>query len=128
MAVAARYHYQRKVNRGSWIPRFTKQRINTRGTTAPTAPTLTSISPTTAEAGAANGTLTATGTGFISGITRITVDGNDQTTHFTSATVVTCPLTSSTYPGAGTLSVNVRNGPLFTATPKTFTFTEPEEP
>lgn len=127
MAKVAKFHKQRRVRRGSWTARFTKQRRNWRGTTKPTAPTLTSISPTTAVAGGANATVTCTGTGFVTGVTKVTVDGDDMPTTFVSATSVTFVMPVSALP-AGTHSVNVRNGPLFTVTAKTFTLTEPEEP
>ena len=122
MATLARYHKQRRVTRGSWKARFTKQRVNLRGSTTPTAPTLTSISPTTGVHGAADQTVTCTGTGFVSGITKVTVGVIDMNTTFVSATSVTfvMPLSSLV---AGTQSVNVRNGSLFSATPKTYTVT-----
>jgi hypothetical protein len=122
MATLARYHKQRRVTRGSWKPRFTKQRINYRGSTKPTAPTLASISPTTGVHGAANQTVTCTGTGYVSGITKVMVGSLDMATTFVSATSVTfvMPLSSLV---AGTQSVNVRNGTLITATPKTYTVT-----
>jgi ribosomal protein S9 len=122
MAVLARYHHQRRVLRGSWKPRFTKQRINYRGTTKPTAPTLASISPSTGVAGNGTATITCTGTGFVSGVTRATVNGIDHATTFVSSTSVTfvMPLSGMS---AGTVAVNVRNGSLFTATPRTYTVT-----
>jgi hypothetical protein len=122
MAHIARFREQRKVNRGRWEPRFTKQRINHRGSTNFTTPTLTSISPTTAVHGAANGTITATGTGFISGITKITYNLGDQPTTWVSATSVTAPVTNLTAI-AGTMSVNVRTGNKFSTTAKTYTWT-----
>jgi len=122
MAVLARYHKARRVTRGSWKPRFTKQKVNLRGTTKPTAPTLTSISPTTGVHGAADQTVTCTGTGFVSGITKVTVGVIDVTTTFVSATSVTFVMPLSRLV-AGTQSVNVRNGTLFSATPKTYTVT-----
>jgi hypothetical protein len=123
MAVMARYHKQRRVQRGSWKPRFTKQKVNLRGTTKPTAPTLTSISPTTGVHGAANATVTCTGTGFVTGVTKVTMDGLDQATTFVSATSVTFVMPLLTEPAADTRSINVRNGTLFSATPKTYTIT-----
>jgi len=122
MAVLSRYQKQRRVSRGSWRPRFTKQRINYRGTTKPTAPVLSSISPTTGVHGAAAQTVTCTGTGFVSGITKVVIGVLDQPTTFVSATSVTflMPLPQLV---AGTQTVNVRNGTLFSATPKTYTVT-----
>ena len=71
----------------------------------------------------ANTTVTCTGTGFVSGMTKATVNGVDQTTTFVSATSCTFVLALTKYPVATTLSVNVRIGPLLTATPRTFTVT-----
>jgi hypothetical protein len=122
MAIASRYQKQRRVTRGAWKPRFTKQRINYRGTTKPTAPTLASISPTTGVHGTANVTVTCTGTGFVSGITKVVIGVLDQTTTFVSATSVTFVMPLSQLL-AGTQTVNVRNGTLMSTTPKTFTVT-----
>jgi len=122
MAVMARYHKQRRVMRGAWKPRFTKQKVNYRGTTKPTAPTLASISPTTGVHGAANQTVTCTGTGFVSGITKVVLGVLDQPTTFVSATSVTFAMPLPLLL-AGTQTVNVRNGTLFSATPKTYTVT-----
>jgi hypothetical protein len=122
MMPLARYHKQRRVMRGSWRPRFTKQKVNYRGSTKPAAPTLASISPTTGVHGAANMTVTCTGTGFISGITKVVVGSIDMATTFVSATSVTfvMPLPQLV---AGPQTVNVRNGTKFSTTPKTFTVT-----
>ena len=122
MATLARFRTQRPVRRGAWKARFTNQKLNNRGSSAFTAPTLTSISPTTGVHGAANQTVTCTGTGFVSGITKVTVGVIDMATTFVSATSVTFVMPLSTLV-AGTQSVNVRNGTLFTATPKTYTIT-----
>jgi hypothetical protein len=123
MPVQARYRKQRRVTRGAWRPRFTKQKVNYRGSTKIAAPTLASISPTTGVKGAANATITCTGTGFVSEITKVTFDGVDQVTTFSSATVVTAVMPLLTITTAGTKSVNVRTGTLFSATPKTYTVT-----
>ena len=122
MTTLARYHKQRRVNRGSWKARFTNQRINYRGSTKPSTPVLTSISPTTGVHGAANQTVTCTGTGYITGFTKVTINGVDQATTFVSATSVTfmMPLSGMV---ADTVSVNVRNGTLFSTTAKTYTVT-----
>ena len=122
MAVLARYHKQRRVTRGSWKARFTKQKVSLRGTTKPTAPTLASISPTTGVHAAADQTVTCTGTGFVSGVTKVTVGVIDMATTFVSATSVTFVMPLSRLV-AGTQTVNVRNGTLFSATPKTYTVT-----
>ena len=123
MAVLARMHKQRKVNRASWKVRFTKQRTIRRGSagvaTALT-PTLASIAPTTVTAISPVGTVTCTGTNFVSGVTTATVNGVDHPTTFVSATSVTFPLDPTV---AGTLSINVRNGSKFSTTAKTLTVT-----
>jgi len=123
MVYVARMHKQRKVNRASWKPRFTQQRIIRRGTagvvTALT-PTLASIAPTTVTAISPVGTVTCTGTNFVSGVTTATVGGVDHSTTFVSPTSVTFQLDPL---AAGSLSVNVRNGNKFSTTPRTLTVT-----
>lgn len=123
MAVLARYHKQRTVRRGAWVARFTKQKRNYRGSTKPTAPTLTSISPSTGVHGAANQTVTCTGTGFVSGQTTVTLNGVDQTTTWVSATSCTFVMQLGKYAAATTVAINVHVGPLITATPRTYTIT-----
>ncbi|HEU0069385.1 MAG TPA: IPT/TIG domain-containing protein [Nitrospiraceae bacterium] len=123
MTVQARFRQQRRVTRASWKVRFTKQRVNNRGSTSGTAltlPTLASISPTTTTAAALPRTVTCTGTNYITGITKVTVGLVDMPTTFVSATSVTftCPPAV-----AGTLTVNVRNGTKFSTTPRTLTVT-----
>jgi len=122
MATLARYRKQRRVSLGSWRSRFTKQRVNSRGSATFTAPVLTSISPTTGVHGAANVTVTCTGTGFLSGITKVVLGVLDQPTTFVSATSVTFVMPLSQLI-AGTQTVNVRNGTKFSTTPKTYTVT-----
>ena len=122
MATLARYHKQRRVTRGSWKSRFTNQKVNLRGTTTSAVPVLSSISPTTGVHGAADQTVTCTGTGFVSGRTVVTVGAIDMPTTFVSATSVTFVMPLSTLV-AGTQSVNVRNGTKFSTTPKTYTVT-----
>lgn len=126
MAHLARYHKQRDVNRGAWKSRFTKQRRNWRGTSVAShtvRPTLSGISPSTAVRGGADLTMTCTGTGFVTGLTRITFNGGDEPTTFVSATSVTTIVKPSTATVAGGYPVNVHNGPLASTTPRTFTFT-----
>jgi len=122
MTTIARFRTQRRVTRGAWRARFTHQKLNSRGSSTFTTPTLTSISPTTAVHGAANATLTATGTGFVAGITKITYNGIDQATTVASGTSATAVLPNLTAP-IGTMSVNVRTVTLFSTTAKTFTWT-----
>jgi hypothetical protein len=123
MPSLARFRKQRRVTRGSWKAPFTRQRVNTRGSTSGTAltlPTLASISPTTTTAAALPRTITCTGTNYVSGITKATVGLVDMPTTWVSATSVTfvCPTAL-----AGTLTVNVHNGQKFSTTPRTLTVT-----
>jgi hypothetical protein len=122
MATIARFRTQRPVRRGAWKARFTLQKQNDRGSSTFSTPTLTSISPTTGVHGAANQTVTCTGTGFVSGVTKVTIGFIDVTTTFVSATSVTFVMPLSQLV-AGTQTVNVRNGTKFSTTPKTYTIT-----
>jgi hypothetical protein len=87
-----------------------------------TGPTfaLTSISPNTAVAGAANATMTCTGTGF-NPQTIITFDGTDLKTTYISATSVSATINISGA-SAGPVSVTCHDEGLVTS-PATFTFT-----
>jgi hypothetical protein len=124
MMPIARMHKQRKVTRASWKPRFSKQRMNWRGTSKFARPTLASIAPTTAVAvTGADFTLTCTGTGFVAGVTVIVFNGGDERTTFVSATSVTTIVKPSLVGSPITLQVDVRNGPLLSGTSKAFTFT-----
>lgn len=90
------------------------------------APTLTSLSPNTAELGSAVALVTLTGTGF----TRNSVivwNGGDEPTDYVSPTQVTTYVRPSTASTPGGYPVLVRDGPRRTA-PQTFTFTEPAPP
>ena len=84
-------------------------------------PTLTSIAPTTAVHGGADGTITCTGTKFVTGSV-IQFNGVAQPTTYVSATSLTTPAKHSLVPAAGTVAVTVANGGLVTA-PQTFTYT-----
>ena len=124
MPTLAVFRKQRRVTRGAWGPRFTRQRVNTRGSTngaALTTPTLASISPTTNTAAGAAFTVTCTGTNFVSGITRVTVNRKDRYTTYVSATSVTFSFPRPAV--AGTYSVNVHNGEKFAPTARTLTIT-----
>jgi YVTN family beta-propeller protein len=77
----------------------------------PAAPTLTSISPTSATAGGANFTLTAIGTSFVSGSV-VQWNGAALTTTFVSATKLTAAVPASDITKSGTSTVTV-----FTAAP-----------
>jgi hypothetical protein len=123
MAIA-RQHQQRRITRGTWKPRFTKQRRNWRGTAKATVtPTLASIAPSTVVMGAANTTVTLTGTGFVSGVTIAMIDGDDVATTFVSATSLTIVIPAALLAAAATMSINVHSGFLVSTTPRTFTVT-----
>jgi hypothetical protein len=81
------------------------------GSTTPTqnpAPTLTSVSPTSATVGSAAVTLTATGTGFISGST-IQWNGTALATSYLSSTSVTAQIPASDLIASGTATITVQN-------------------
>jgi len=82
-----------------------------------TPPTLTSISPATALVADAAVTVTATGSGFVSGA-KIRIDGVDATTTFVSPTSLT---TSYDATSAGAKQFTVRNPDGGTSTAKAFT-------
>jgi hypothetical protein len=71
-------------------------------------PTLTSVSPTSATAGAAGFTLTATGTNFVS-TSVVNFNGAAKTTTFVSATQVTAAITAADIAVAGVVNVTVTN-------------------
>ena len=119
----ARYQKARRVSRGANKSRYTRQKVQLRGTTTKTRPTLASISPTTAVHGAANITITCTGAGFVSGATKVTYDGLDQPTTFVSATSVTAPYPLASVPAAKVVAVNVRVNTLLSTTPRNLTIT-----
>jgi len=124
MAVQPRFMEQRSVQRGAYANRFPLQRLHRLGATTTTLPTLASISPTTTGADETSTTITCTGTNFVSGITRVTVNKVDQPTTYVSATSVTFAFKGPT--SAGTRAINVHNGEKPSTTPKTLTITEPE--
>jgi hypothetical protein len=81
------------------------------GSTTPTqnpAPTLTSVSPTSAIAGSAAISLTATGTGFISSST-IQWNGTALATSYVSSTSVTAQIPVSDLTASGTATITVQN-------------------
>jgi len=120
MPVTARFVKQRRVKRGVLKARFKNQRRNWRGSTKGNLPTLTSISPTTAVHDASV-TITCTGTNFLSGVTKVTLNGGVYPTTFVSATSVTTTFVAPA--GAQTVQVNVQNGALASVTPKPLTIT-----
>ncbi len=72
-------------------------------------PTLSSISPLTANAGGSGFTLTVAGSGFVNGITRVQWDGSDRTTTCSSATTCTAAITATDIASAGSVAVRISN-------------------
>ncbi|MDD1655395.1 MAG: lectin like domain-containing protein, partial [Methanomicrobiales archaeon] len=72
-------------------------------------PTLSSISPTSAAAGGSAFTLTVTGTGFVSGTTKVRWNGADRTTTVVSSTQATASIPATDIATTGTASVTVFN-------------------
>jgi inosine-uridine nucleoside N-ribohydrolase len=77
-------------------------------TVVSTAPTLTSISPSSAVAGSGSVTLTATGTNFASGSV-VQVNGASRSTTFVSGTQLMATLTAADLTVAGSLAITVTN-------------------
>lgn len=75
---------------------------------AVTTPTLTSVAPNTVVHGAANTTITLTGTGFVSGAV-VSASGTALTTTFVSGTSLTAPILAAQLASAGTLNITVQN-------------------
>ena len=71
-------------------------------------PTITSLSPTSATAGAAGFTLTVNGTNYVSGSV-VNFNGTATTTTFVSATQLTASITAAEIATAGTSNVTVTN-------------------
>jgi sugar lactone lactonase YvrE len=84
------------------------------GGTQVTAPTVTSISPTTAPAGSAALTLTVNGTGFTSSTT-IQVGGAADVTKYVSATQVTATVEPAQMVNGGDFAVIAANGSVSSA-------------
>jgi hypothetical protein len=91
---------------------------------APSVPTLTAISPTSATAGSAPITLTATGSNFVSS-SAIQVNGANRTTTFVSSTQLTATLTAADLASAGSLSITVNTPGGGTSAAQTFTVNNP---
>ena len=90
------------------------------------APTIGTLSPSTAAAGSAAFTITVTGTNFVSGANASVVmwGSTALTTTFVSATQITAAVTSTQVTAAGTPSITVVNGSATPAsTGSTFTTT-----
>jgi hypothetical protein len=96
---------------------------NWMGANATNLPTLASISPTTAVHGAANTTVTLTGTNFHTTYSEVIVNGAVFPRTFVSATSMTIVLPTLTVPAAGVWNIAVRNQGVFTTVSKPFTFT-----
>lgn len=123
----ARFTKQRRVRRGVLVNRYKSQRRNWRGSTKTAAtPTVASINPTTVVAGGANLTVTVTGTGFVSGITRGTVNGGDVATTFVSSTTINIVVPSTMMLSAVVLAISAHNALLFAPTPRNLTVTATE--
>src|SRR6266478_8782400 len=90
------------------------------------APTITSISPTSAIAGGAAFTLTVNGTNFVSGST-VSFNGNARATTFVSATQLTVAILASDIATADTFSVRVTNPGDGTSNPASFTVLTPQQ-
>ena len=88
--------------------------------TAQPAPTLTSITPTTAIVGGASFTLTATGTNFTSAA-QITWNGTALTTTFVNSTSLTATVAATNINTIGTDSVKVTIAGVGTSVAKAFT-------
>src|SRR6266568_2410544 len=90
------------------------------------APTINSISPTSAIAGGAGFTLTVNGTNFVSGA-GVSFNGNARTTTFVGATQLTAAILASDIASAGTFNVTVTNPGGQTSNAVTFTVVTPEQ-
>lgn len=106
----------------------TSSTVSTNFTTVPTpnpAPTISSLSPSSATAGDPAFTLTVNGTGFIAGSV-VSFGGTARTTAFVSATQVTASIPALAIAMAGTVNVTVTNAAPGggTSAPATFTVNE----
>ena len=106
-----RYHFLNAENAANWMTTNTTNN-----------PTLASISPTTAVAGAANTTVALTGTNF-SAASEVLVNNNPVTKVFTNATTMSTILPTSTVVGAQVWQISVRNNGVFQTAAKPFSFT-----
>ena len=98
------------------------------------APTLTSLSQTSATAGGSGFTLTVTGANFISGTSgsKVRWNGTNRTTVYVNSTTLTATITATDILTAGTAFVNVYNNPSGSpvggggySAPLTFTINNP---
>ncbi len=89
-------------------------------TITPNIPMLTAISPTSALAGSAPVTLTATGANFVNSST-VQVNGSNRSTTFVNSTQLTATLTATDLSVAGSLSITVNTPSGGTSGALTFT-------
>jgi len=89
----------------------------------PPTPVLTSISPTSATAGAGAFTLTVNGSNFVNGLSTVTWNGSNRTTGFISTAQLTALIPSSDISSAGTVAVGVTTTGAVVASSNTVTFT-----
>lgn len=106
------YHLQHAETAANWML-----------TNTTNLPTLASISPTTAVAGAANTTVTLTGTNFNTTYSEVLVNGSVHPRTFVSATSMTIVLPTSTVVGAQVWQIAVRNQGVFVTASRPFTYT-----
>jgi len=92
----------------------------------PPAPTIASISPTSAIAGGAAFTLTVNGTNFVSGST-VNFNGKARTTTFVSATKLRAAILASDIATAGIFNVTVTNPGDGTSNAASFTVLTPQQ-
>ena len=105
------YHFINAENAANWMASNTTNN-----------PTLASISPVTAVAGAANTTVTLTGTNFNAN-TEVLVNNNPVAKTYVSPTSITTVLATSTMTGANVLQISARNNGVFQTVQKPFTVT-----
>src|SRR5690348_8712487 len=75
----------------------------------PVAPTLNTLTPSSAVIGDPSFTLTVAGSGFVDGQSVIVFAGNDEPTTFVDASTVTTDVNMEVWLGADTVGVQVRN-------------------
>ena len=121
----ARFVKQRRVRRGAWNKtRFSIQRRNWRGSTkAAATPTVSSIAPSTAVAGGPNLTVTLTGTGFVNGTTKATVNGGAVATTFINTTSISCVVPATMMLSAIVLQIGAITGQLAAPVTRPLTIT-----
>lgn len=80
--------------------------------TVDASPSVTSLSPTGVTAGSAGFTLTANGTGFVQGVTKVVWNDYPLTTAYVNATQVTAAIDPLTVAVPGNAAVRVTNGTI----------------